>query len=268
MKKTGVKMFIRTNFVRPDPGKEYHQITYHFDPGMEPKILYVRNLLFTYLGMKRNMFFEIGTSIHDLIETCGFKCTPNYKKTTIYSLVDSALGSMVSDGFIEPFGKPMDKRSSNELLRIRIIEENFYMSVRGAWGKDAINEPFFTIDYDEFTKIASIAQCNVPKMFYIYCYIKTRIRFRNPDNIPQAEPRMFFESIESMEGKLPMSYDTIRKYLAILCEIGLLKVGKLKTHAPGKKAPNVYVLNEEGWETELCNAIHYLDDKRRNNEKL
>ena len=268
MEKLNLKTFIRINFIRPDSGKEYHHVTYHFDPNMKLSTLYVRNLLYTYFSLKRNMFFEMGTSIYDLMKTCGCKCTPNYKKANMYSSINAALESLISDKFIEPFDKPVSRYSLNELLHVRIIEENFYMSVRGRNGGDVINEPFFTIDNNEFEKIISLTKYDVPKIFYVYCYIKTRIRFRSADSAPQSSPRMLFESIESMKERYSLSYETVRKYMLIFCEIGLLKVGKLTTHAPGKKAPNVYVLNEDGWETELNNAIHYLDEKRQNNENI
>ena len=261
-------MLIRTNFVRPESGQDFHHITYKFDSTMELDVLYVRNLLYAYLGLTRNMYFKVGTSLRELIEVCGAKPTKDYKRTDMYRFIKEALESLIKDKFIEPLEKTISSYTLNEYIRIQVIEENFYLSVRGNESNDASNEPFFSISAEEFSKIQSLNRCDLPKLFYVYCYIKTRIRHRSPNTVPQMAPKMYFESVESMAKKFGASYATAVKYISNLCQIGLLRKGKLTTAIRKGAAPNVYVLNEEGWEMELKNAILYLDGKRKNDGSL
>lgn len=212
------------------------------------------------------MYFEVGTSLRELIEICGMKSTKDYKRIDMYRLIKEALESMIEDKFIEPLEKTISSYTLNEYIKIRLIEENFYLSIRGKKSCDVLNEPFFSISAEEFSKIQSLNRCDLPKLFYVYCYIKTRIRYRSPGTVPQMAPEMYFESVESMAEKFNISYSTACNYMMKLCQIELLRKGKLTTSVCKGAPPNVYVLNEEGWEMELKNAISYLDSKRKNNK--
>ena len=194
-------------------------------------------------------------SIGSILNQCDYKWTKNRPKV-FYEII-KGLCFLRENNYIDFDIEPY-LISPDMLLELRIITQNF--DVYGNFTK---------LYYNDLEKIFN-AQIKPTKesILTVYLYICSYIgcRPRNPDGTetlpnPQDFPEAFFRSIKHMSKDLGMSKDTIYKCLDFLVKSknnrdGLLIKREINNVSfEDGQAPNIYVLNQNGYEQEIQWAI-------------
>ncbi len=222
-----------------------------------------RILLIIFCEIDRNRTYEDNSyiCIRDLFNKCNYK-TVTTKPKIFYEILKCLL-FLKENNYIECNFDPY-KVSYNDCIKINIIKEVFDMSdsFTKIYGK--------TMDliYKSDTKLSK--ETIITVFLYINSYIGCRKRNEDGSEMPNAKdcPEAFWRSIESMSKDLSMSKDTINQCIDYLTtysnimspllikrEVGSVQPDKSK---PPKNVPNIYVLNQEGYQQEIEWALNKM----------
>lgn len=224
-----------------------------------------RKFYITYILIDRYRSLEDFSwiTIRKILNFYGYKTTKNRPKT-VTEILD-VLEYMINNKMIE-VEQDLDSIGYDTGIEIKIIAENF--------------------DYpSKFTKITasqidtimmSESSINKENLLIAFLYINSYIGCRGEhyENIynrdPKDYPEAFWKSIQKMSQDLAMSKKTIgdcidyltsesdkHDPLLIKHEVGYVPQGKDK---PPKNAPNIYVLNKEGYEKEIQWALDKMKE--------
>lgn len=194
-------------------------------------------------------------TIRKVLDFYGYKTHKNKPKA--FGEVLDVLEYMINNQMIE-VKQDLDTLTYDTGIEIKIISDKFDYP-----------EFFTKLTYKQFDVImmneSSLnRECLLMAFLYITSYI--RCRPRNDDGSemisnPSDKPEAFFGSIEKMAKELSMSKDTImscidyfigssnnRNPLLIKREVGSIQPDK---NSPPKNVPNIYVLNNEGYQQEI-----------------
>ena len=197
-------------------------------------------------------------TIKRIMEYCDYKAGKN--KTRIFYEIIKTLLFLKANKYISCDFDPYSI-SYNDLIRIEVIPENFDHYAN-----------FTKLYHNDFDYIMnSSTKQNKESILAVYLYICSYIgcRPRNPDGTetlpnPQDFPEAFFHSIKHMSKDLSMSKDTIYKCLDFLVKSennrdGLLIKREISNVSfEDGQAPNIYVLNQNGYEQEIQWAIQKI----------
>lgn len=188
------------------------------------------------------------------MEFYGYKTT-KHKPKAFREILD-VLEYMINNKMIE-VKQDLDSLSYDTGIEIKIIPENF--DYPDKFGKITSSQ-YETIMMAD----TSLSRENILMAFlYINSYIGCRKRNEDGSELSNAKdyPEAFWRSIESMAKELSMSKDTITQCINYLIsppdnippllikkEVGSVQPDKSK---PPKNAPNIYVLNKEGYKQEI-----------------
>lgn len=225
-----------------------------------------RKFYITYILIDRYRSIEDFSwiTIRKILNFYGYKTTS--RKPKAFKEILDVLEYMINNKMIE-VKQDLDSIGYDTGIEIQIIPENF-------------DHP------NKFTKITSSqidtimmadSSINKENLLIAFLYINSYIGFRKSDNeIENIEsdpssynnPLAFWKSIQSMAKDLAMSRQTItdcidyltmatntNKPLLIKHETGYIPQEKNK---PPKQAPNIYVLNKEGYEKEIQWALNKM----------
>lgn len=215
-----------------------------------------RIFLIVFILIDRNKTIENKTyiSIGQILKICGYK-TSRHKPKAFYEIVKSLL--FLKENYLIDVDFNIYTVGYDDCLEIKIIEKNF------------IPEKDFTKVYSkDFDKIMAMeTKPTKESVLLCYIYILSYIgcRKRNEDGSEKSNakdyPEAFFRSIIKMSKELSMSKDTINQCLTYLTEskderddllikreVGTVQSDKSK---PPKTVPNIYVLNQQGYEQEI-----------------
>lgn len=225
-----------------------------------------RKFYITYILIDRYRSVEDFSwiTLRKILNFYGYKTTKN-KPKAVKEILD-VLEYMINNKMIE-VKQDLDSIGYDTGIEIQIIPENF-------------DHP------NKFTKITSSqidtimmadSSINKENLLIAFLYINSYIGFRKSDNeIENIEsdpssynnPLAFWKSIQTMAKDLAMSRQTItdcidylttatntNKPLLIKHETGYIPQEKNK---PPKQAPNIYVLNKEGYEKEIQWALNKM----------
>lgn len=203
-------------------------------------------------------------SIGNILTMCKYKVLPKRKPKVFYEVI-KCLFFLRENNYIECSIDPFSI-SFKDAIQIKIIKKNFDSEYN-----------FTKLEGKCFDEIMSMnTSVSTEILLTIYLYIKSYIINRKPSdqennsgNISsQNRPEAFWRSIDSMAKELAMSKDTINQCVYYLShgdefnEPLLIKhdVGSVldkKNNIP-KNVPNIYVLNQEGYEKEIEWAIQKM----------
>lgn len=215
-----------------------------------------RKFYITYILIDRYRSVEDFSwiTIRKVLSFYGYKTT-RHKPKAFKEILD-VLEYMVNNKMIE-IEQDLDSINYDTGIEIRIISENF--------------------DYpDKFTRLTSrqldtimMADSSINKenllmaFLYISSYIGCREDYatHSMSDAPERSPEACWRSIQNMAQDLSMSKETIGDCISYLTappdnsepllvkhEVGYIPQGKTGTP---KKAPNIYVLNQKGYEREI-----------------
>lgn len=232
-----------------------------------------RKFYITYILIDKYRSYENYSwiTIRKIMDFYGYKTHRNKPKA--FGEVLDVLEYMINNKMIE-VKQDLDSLSYDTGIEIKIIPENF--------------------DYpDKFTKLttsqfdtimmadSSLNKENILMAFlYINSYIGCRSKKDDGSEYDDAKehPEAFYRSIKSMSEELSMSKDTINQCIEYLTsssethEALLVKreVGSVppQNNEPPKNAPNIYVLNKEGYKQEIEWAIQKMLDLYKIDEFL
>lgn len=182
---------------------------------------------------------------------------------------------MVNNKMIK-IAQDLDSLSYDTGIEIEIIPENFDCAKKFTMITSSQLDTIMMAD-------SSLNKENILLAFlYINSYIGCRSRRDDGTEYENAKdnPEAFFKSLESMAKEISMSKETINQSLdyltsqnehpALLIRKNVGNISTLKSQPP-KNAPNIYVLNKDGyqqevkWALEKMLEIYGLKDKTENN---
>lgn len=222
-----------------------------------------RKFYITYILIDKYRSYEDYSwiTIRKVLDFYGYK-TKNNKPKAVYEILD-VLKYMINGKMIE-IKQDLSSLSYDTGIEIKIIPENF----------DCVDK-FTKLTSSQFDVImladSSLNRENILVAFlYINSYIGSRKKNKDGSEYDNAKdnPEAFWRSIESMAKELAMSKDTINQCINYLTaasdnspallikrEVGSIQPDKTK---PPKNIPNIYVLNEEGYEQEIKWALEKI----------
>ena len=229
---------------------------------------YIQNNIKTKFGLSRKFYITYilidkyrsyedysWITIRKILEFYGYKTTS--RKPKAFTEILDVLEYMINNKMIEA-KQDLDSLTYDTGIEIKIIPENFDSEKR-----------FSKLTSSQYDMImmaeTSLNRESILMAFlYINSYIGCRKRDKDGNEVsdnPQDSPEAFYRSIEKMAKELSMSKDTInqsidylttssenRDALLIKREVGSVKPDKNK---PPKNAPNIYVLNKDGYKQEI-----------------
>lgn len=222
-----------------------------------------RKFYITYILIDRYRSVEDFSwiTLRKILNFYGYKTTKN-KPKAVKEILD-VLEYMINNKMIE-VKQDLDSIGYDTGIEIQIIPENF-------------DHP------NKFTKITSSqidtimmadSSINKENLLIAFLYINSYIGFRkneneieniNIDTVYTGNPLAFWKSIQSMAKDLTMSRQTITDCIGYLTSPTDTSEPLLVKHETGyipqednkppKQAPNIYVLNKEGYEKEIQWAL-------------
>lgn len=219
-----------------------------------------RKFYITYILIDKYRSYEDYSwiTIRKIMEFYGYKTHRNKPKA--FKEILDVLEYMINNKMIE-IKQDLDSLNYDTGIEIKIISENF----------DHPNN-FTKITTSQFdTIMMADSSLNKENLLIAFLYINSYIgcRSKNVDEkYCKENPEAFWRSIECMADDLSMSKDTINQCLNYLTsneddhsallvkeEVGSIQPDKSK---PPKNAPNIYVLNKEGYEKEIKWALNKM----------
>lgn len=225
-----------------------------------------RKFYITYILIDRYRSIEDFSwiTIRKVLNFYGYKTTS--RKPKAFKEILDVLEYMINNKMIE-VKQDLDSISYDTGIEIQIIPENF-------------DHP------SKFTKITSSqidtimmadSSINKENLLIAFLYINSYIGFRKNENeienihidpSSSGTPLAFWKSIQSMANDLAMSRQTITDCIDFLITSSNTKKPLLIKHETGyipqddnkppKQAPNIYVLNKEGYEKEIQWALNKM----------
>lgn len=255
------KIFNETQYCYKVPGDFFAKIPNWFiKTNLQATYHVHRIFLVLYSEIVRHRTIENVSriSMGNILHKCRYKYSHSRPKV-FYELV-KCLYFLKENNYID-FAIEPHEITPDALLEIKVILQSF-----------DIYGNFTKLYYSDLEKIfnAPIKQ-NKESILTVYLYICSYIgcRPRNPDGTetlpnPQDFPEAFFRSIKHMSKDLGMSKDTIYKCLDFLVKSennrdGLLIKREINNVSfEDGQAPNIYVLNQDGYEQEIQWAIQKI----------
>ncbi len=215
-----------------------------------------RKFYITYILIDKYRSYEDYSwiTIRKVLDFYGYKTTS--RKPKAFKEILDVLEYMINNQMIE-VKQDLDSLSYDTGIEIKIIPKNFDST-----------EKFAKLTSSQFDTImmadSSLNKENILVAFlYINSYIGCRPRQDNGSEYENAKdnPEAFYRSISNMANELSMSKDTINQCIEYLTEssddtpallikreVGSVQPDKSK---PPQNAPNIYVLNKEGYKQEI-----------------
>lgn len=222
-----------------------------------------RKFYITYILIDKYRSYEDYSwiTIRKILDFYGYKTNKN-KPKAVYEILD-VLEYMINNRMIE-VKQDLDALSYDTGIEIKIIPENFDSAKNFA---KLTSSQYNTIMMAE----SSLNRENLLMAFlYINSYIGCRKKREDNTDCDEVHenPEAFYKSIKHMSEELSMSKDTINQCLSYLTEskdernallikreVGTVQPDKSK---PPKTVPNIYVLNQQGYEQEIEWAIQKM----------
>ena len=213
-----------------------------------------RKFYITYILIDRYRSIEDFSwiTIRKILNFYGYKTTKN-KPKAVREILD-VLEYMVNNNMIT-VAQDLDSLSYDTGIEIKVIPENFDSP-----------DKFTKITGQQFeTIMTSDSSINKENLLIAFLYINSYIgcRAKNIDGSeqmvnPENQPEAFWRSIKRMSEDLSMSKKTIvecleylttgREQMLIKKEVGYIPQSLNK---PPRNAPNIYVLNQSGYQKEI-----------------
>lgn len=257
------------NFVRLQNKRyEYHSTVDHFTK--IPNI-FIRNDLSNTLGLNRiflvvyvlidrNRSYENKSyiTIGQVLSLCKYKKS-NRKQKVFYEIIKSIL--FLKENYFINCDFDYRTIGYDECIPIEIITENFDV-------KDNFTK-IYSMDFDQI--FDSATTLSMESILAVYLYIVSFIDNGSDDT--RDTPRAFWRSIDKTAKELSMAKKTVkqcidyliassknRSALLIKREIGNVQFNQ---NRPPQNAPNIYVLNKEGYEREIELALNKLINMKK-----
>lgn len=203
-------------------------------------------------------------TIRQVLDFYGYK-TNKHKPNAVKEIID-VLNYMVDKELII-IKQDLNSIGYNHAIEIKIVPENF----------DSQNK-FTKITADQMDNIGeSDCGANKENILLVFLYIASYIGCRKKsdtenkdDHNIQNNPEAFWRSIQRMSQDLAMSKNTICECIQFLTEkhkshdalLIKYEVGYIPQpgNKPPKNAPNIYVLNQNGYQREIQSAINKMKE--------
>lgn len=225
-----------------------------------------RKFYITYILIDRNRSREDFSwiTIRKIFDFYGYQTTRN-KPQTFMEIID-VLKYMIDQNMIQ-VKNDLDSIGYNDLIEIKIISENFDCTEK--FTKITANQIDTIMSFD-----SSVSKENILLVFlYVNSYIGCRKQSENTNDDEKPEetnPEAFWRSIQRMSKDIAMAKKTIVDCLAFLTEkhkshdalLIKYEVGYIPQpgNKPPKNAPNIYVLNQNGYQREIQSAINKMKE--------
>lgn len=249
---TTYSVAIRTNFIKPEAGQEYHELFYEFDKTLKPELVRMRLAMFCLLDRCRDQMYRVRLSLRQIYSECGFHMEPHYKRRKTYQNIIAAIDLLVKDGFILPLQKRIEDCRVDELITFHLNNEvwtpNYILNNNG--GKHYL-EPYVIFDSGKFDKLAANPDVKLQDALYVYLYMLSFMAYRKKGTEPEEQPRYYYSGFEKIARGTRLSIKTVSKILNVLCDLQILHRDSVGLGIDRGKSPYFYVDGVEGWEREL-----------------
>lgn len=203
-------------------------------------------------------------TIRKIMNLYGYKTIR--KNTKVFVEILDVLKYMIDNQMIQVKGN-LDSIGCDDVIEIKIIPSNF----------DCI-EKFTKLNANQIdTILESDCGSNKENILLVFLYIASYIGCRKKNDAENKDdhniknnPNAFWRTIQRMSQDLAMSKKTIADCLKFLTEKHELHDALLIKHEvgyipqpgnkPPKNAPNIYVLNQKGYQREIQLAINKMKE--------
>ena len=242
---------------------------------------FIRTSIFNTYGLHR-IFIAVWISIdrhrtledcsylmlREIIEDTGYKCTR--QKPKLFNEILKCILFLDSCGYIKL--DPIDPYtiSYDQCITLKIIAQNFDTANKFTKIYNSEIDSILCTDSDSKEKKVHINRENILTVYlYMKSYIGTRKNEEYNNNTSSiGHPLAFWKSTLHMAKDLAMSRQTITECLNYLTHSDENHTALLIRHETGyipqddnkppKQAPNIYVLNKEGYEKEIQWALNKM----------
>lgn len=226
-----------------------------------------RIFLAVYVNINRNMTQERKSfiTVGDILSQCNYKL--NRCKPLVFYHVLRSIYFLIDSEFIELEDPDFDFKtvSYKTVIHMKVINNSF-MDL----------DDYTILYYDDYDNIMS-RKSNVKKesLLAVYLFVCSNIVRRRRDMLEEEfkdSPSAFWKSLDTTARSLGMSKTTVTECLDILCSeengheplLIMRNLGSIIKKNPDtkkkviNKTPNIYVLNQPGYEKEFEYAKSYL----------
>lgn len=255
---------LKTNFIKADDGFDGSLVTYRYEDDLDSDFIGCRILLYTFFHFEKNYDFIAKTNIGELFYICGIDTKAlHYKRRATYQLLSDCITWFIDNNYISIInGGSLDDFDYNEMIRIQIIEENFYPSIKVVDGKEKVDEPFTPITKEEFETLMTIRNNQLPKIAFTFAYIKSCCVFRLQGQSIERFPKCALLTHSQIADHIGMHRTKMQGLVDIICDAELLRRKQLTRTNAKILPPYIYTPNASGWEKELYYGKLKYDKKR------
>lgn len=207
-----------------------------------------KEFLATYIMLGRNMNPEGSSYIvcQDILDFSGISQSKNKVIPKEYKNLLATLKHM----------------EANEMLSIKsdLTNHKWYFIIKVQINAEIFSptKNFTIINMEQFDRLYEIeTKTKKNVLLIVFLYILSNIRTKK--NCPHA----FFRSLQKMSEDLSISYPVVVQVMKEL-STGEHPLLKKKTMSKNSKYPNIYVLNQNGWEKEMEYAVNYVNELKEN----
>ena len=222
-----------------------------------------RKFYITYILIDRYRSYEDYSwiTVRKILNFYGYKTTRNKPKA--FREILDVLEYMVNNGMIE-IAQDLDSVSYDTGIEIKINPKKFDCP------EQFTKLTAYQLDWIINADTVLNKECLLIAFIYINSYIGYRKVINSKDDVEDAKknPRAFWKSMIKMSEELAMSKDTLNQCVQYLSTGDEFNEPLLKKHITGyannrktnnpENVPNIYVLNEEGYEQEIRWAINKM----------
>lgn len=243
---------IRTNFIRPEAGQEYHELIYKFDKTLKPELVRMRLAIFCLLDKCRDQTYRVRISLRQIYDECGFHMDRNYKIRKTYQNIIAAIDLLAKDGFIFSLQKRIEDCRADEQITFHLNNEVWSPNhILNSYGGYTYLEPYVIFDSGKFDKLATNPDVKLQDALYVYLYMLSFMAYRKNGTEPEEQPRYYYSGFEKIATGTRLSIKTVSKILNVLCDLQILHRDSVGLGIDHGKSPYFYVDGVEGWEREL-----------------
>ena len=211
-----------------------------------------RTFLITYILIDRNKNYENISlvSIGSILRKCGFH--GSLRKSKCFFEVVKSIIFLKRNNYIDCDFDPYSIRYE-DIIEIKIIKENF-----------DCKSNFTKIQWNIFDDIMNIkTTMDNHNLFFVFLYMTSFMIVKKTSDDKQIRSA-FYRNISQMATEIGMSKETLINSLNLLIEEKILIkriVGSIKqSDKPPQNVPNIYVLNQPGYQNDIDMALQKMKE--------
>lgn len=211
------------------------------------KIFFV---IYIEIDRNRTLYDDSYICVNDVFEACGYNVSPTSKPKIFYEIVKSLI-FLKENNYIY-FDIDPGEIGYNNFVRMHILPDNFDCT-----------DNFTIIYWKNYHKILQ-SKNKLKRENVLLCFLSvcSSIGYEGNNKEESKNIRAFFKSTINFAEDVNLSRDTLNLCMKELVDSELLikrKTGSVQVgDKPPKNVPNIYVLDEDGYEENIQKAYYSL----------